>query len=141
MDEEKDRRSFDRLIFNNGTAAIFRNFWYYNLKYNLLRNFTSFMPEKSAIHNLSSSGSCIYSKTNFKRGDSIRLIITIPDVKNILIKGTVRWITEGDSPSTGNIGIQFLAFSNWNKYNSFNILKQLQVVILLKNQSTAAEIL
>ena len=47
----------------------------------------------------------------------------------------MQWITEGNSHNMGNIGIQFLAFSNWKKYNSFSILKQLQVVILLRNKS------
>ena len=56
MDKTNNRRSFDRLIFSDISASIFKNDWYYNLKYSVFGNFALFMPEKLPIQNLSSSG-------------------------------------------------------------------------------------
>ena len=138
MDENKDRRSFDRLLCQEATVLIFKKYWHQYLRYRVLKNIAMFMPEMSHIQNISKSGTLILSKNIFKRGDKICLMISVPDTKCIIIKGTVKW----NSPNTfdlEHIGIQFLAFSNWEKYNSLNIQKQLSLYILSQNRSTIVQ--
>jgi Tfp pilus assembly protein PilZ len=132
MDELIDRRAFDRLVFSNISATIFRNYWYYSLGHRLFKNLELFAPVKSSVQDISSSGSLIITKSIFKQGQTISLIISIPGSERMIIKGKVLWIA-AQTPDMQNVGIQFLAFSNWKKYNSFDVQKQLGL-ILLKNQ-------
>ena len=132
MDEPKDRRAFDRLVFSNIPASIFKNYWYYSLGQRLFKNLAWFEPIKSSVQDISTSGSLIITKSIFKQGQTILLIFSIPGLQRMIIKGKVRWTTT-QAPDMKNIGIQFLAFSNWKKYNSFDVQKQLGS-ILLKNQ-------
>lgn len=134
MDELKDRRSVDRLLCSGVTALVYKKYWHNLLRYRLLKNIVSLWQVKSNVQNLSKSGTLIMSSDIYKRGDAIDIIIIAPGIKSIIIKGTVRWCTT-DSLEIGQIGIQFMAFSNWKRYNSFSILKQLQGVMLLKDQA------
>jgi len=138
MDEIKDRRSVDRFLCNEATVLIFKKYGYQYFRYRVLKNIAMCMPKMSHVQDISRSGTLILSKNVFKRGDEIRLIISVPGTKAIIIKGTVKW-NSTNTFDLEHIGIQFLAFSNWKKYNSFNILKQLNLYILSKNQSSIIE--
>ena len=127
MEEIKDRRSFDRLLFSETTVVVSNYFWQYPLRYKFAHNFAKALLGKSYLHNLSASGSCILGSNRFKRGDNIRLIIKTPDFESIFIKGIVRWVSPETSNKMSYIGIQFRAFGNDKKYNSYDILKQLHI--------------
>jgi len=138
MDELKDRRSFDRLLCSGVTALVYKKYWHNLMRYRFLKNIASLWQIKSNVQNLSKSGTLIMSSDIYKRGDAIDIIIIAPGIKSIIIKGTVRWCTT-DSLEIGQIGIQFLAFSNWKRYNSVNILKQLHSFLLVNYQSVSAD--
>lgn len=126
LDDFKDRRSFDRLAFSEITTCMYNHHWNYLLKNKLLRTIFVQMTGKSSLFNLSSSGSCIISKSTLKLGHAVCLIINIPGEKSISVKGTVSWISPEVLADGSYIGIQFLAFSNWKRYNSYKILGQLR---------------
>ena len=130
MDETKDRRSFDRLKVPEMTAFMINTGWYYLLRYKLFHSIVIFILGKNLIQNLSASGSCILSSNNFEPGKAIYLIMYSPGVKIIYIKGTVRWISSNAGDNMYYVGIQFLAYGNGKRYNSFKVLDQLHVYTL-----------
>ena len=136
MDKIKDRRSYDRFLCPGVTVFIFKKYWYKYLQYRILKNIAIFMPDIAYVQNMSKSGILILGKNVFKRGDEICLMISAPGIRCIIIKGKVLWKT--NTLEVEQIGIQFLAFSNWRKYNSFNSLKDLNLYIS-KNQLAIVE--
>ena len=54
------------------------------------------------------------------------MIITIPGASFIPVKGSVRWSSNNSESNKYYAGVQFEAFSNGRKYNSYETLKQLQ---------------
>ena len=130
MDEIKDRRTFDRTIVPEITAFMINNSWHYFLKYKFFHNIALLISGKNLIQNLSASGSCILSKNNFEPGKTIYLSLSSPAVKTIFIKGTVRWVSPVTKNNLYNVGIQFLAYGNRKRYNSFKVLEQLHFYTL-----------
>ena len=130
MNEHKDRRTFDRRIVPELKAFMINASWYYFLRYRVFYTLAMLIFGKNLIQNLSASGSCILSSNNFAPGKTIFLFLSSPSGRNMYIKGTVRWI----SPDTGYnmyyTGIQFLAYGNGKKYNSFKVRKQLHIYTL-----------
>lgn len=126
MDKPKDRRSFDRQMFPEKTAFLINTNWYYLLRYKLFRNIAISVLGKTLVQNISASGSCIQSPANFKQGEAIHLFINRPGEKSIFIKGTVRWSSSIAQSKMHFIGIQFLAYGNRRRYNSYGILDQLR---------------
>jgi hypothetical protein len=55
----------------------------------------------------------------------VYLFLSSPEGKTIFIKGTVRWISSDIENNMYYVGIQFLAYGNWKRYNSFKVLEQL----------------
>jgi len=130
MEEIKDRRSFDRPIVPGITALMINASWYYLLKYKLFHSFVLFLLGKNLIQNLSASGSCILSKNNFEPGKAIYLFLSSPGGMTIFIKGTVRWISFDAGNNMYCAGIQFRAYGNGKRYNSFKALEQLHIYTL-----------
>jgi len=126
MNEIKDRRSFDRLMNPEMTAFLINSSWYYFLRYKLFQSILLFIMQKTLLQNLSASGSCIVSTNNFEPGDAIHLIIYPPAEKSIFIKGSVRWISNDTMRNRNKVGIQFRAYGQGKRYNSYDILKQLR---------------
>jgi len=126
MNEIKDRRSFDRLIVPEIIAFISNNRWIFFLKYKLFYSIAILILGKNLIQNLSASGSCILSNNIYEPGKAIYLILDSPGEKSTLIKGTVRWISSDALNKMFYVGIQFLAFGNWKRYNSYKVLEQLR---------------
>ena len=125
MNETKDRRTFDRLIVPEITAFMINTNWYYLLRYKFFHSIAIFIFGKKSIQNLSVSGSCIMSKKNLKPGNAIHLIIHSPRENIIFIKGTVRWTSSVSGDNMHSTGIQFLAYGNRKKYNSYEVREQL----------------
>ena len=119
MEDIKDLRSFDRHDTSELNALLITSNWYYLLRYKLFRRLALFILRKSQLQDLSTSGSCILTHSNFKPGDIIRMIIYARGQKNIFIKGTVRWISPGTENNTYYAGIRFVAYGNRKRYNSF----------------------
>lgn len=127
MEEIKDQRSFDRLNTPETSVLLINSNWYYLLRYKLFRRIALFILGKSQLQDLSTSGSCILTHSNFKPGDLIRMIIYIQGQKNIYIKGTIRWISPGAENNTYYAGIRFVAYGNRKRYNSYKALDQLRL--------------
>jgi Tfp pilus assembly protein PilZ len=127
MEEIKDQRSFDRLNTPEISVLLINSNWYYLLRYKFFRRIALFILRKSQLQDLSTSGSCILTHSNFKPGDLIRMIIYIQGQKNIFIKGTVRWISPGTENNTYYAGIRFVAYGNRKRYNSYKALDQLRL--------------
>jgi hypothetical protein len=125
MNETKDRRSFDRLIVPGINAFMINTRWYYWLRYKLFHNIAIYILGKNLIQNLSTSGSCILSSNNFELYKTIYLILYSPDGKNIFIKGTIRWTSFDAGNNMYYVGLQFLAYGNRKRYNSYKVLEQL----------------
>ena len=134
MDVIKDRRAFDRFLCMEATAFIYKRYWYQNLYFRILKNILMFKPELLQIQNLSKNGTLILGNSALKKGDRIYLVISTSGVKNIMVKGVVCW-KETYTFEAEKMGLQFLAFSNWKKYNSFKIQNQLNLLIS-SNQSS-----
>lgn len=130
MNETKDRRTFDRLIVPETTAFIVNTNWYYLLRFKLFHSIMILIFRKNLIQNLSVSGSCILSKKKYIPGNAIHLIIHTPREKFIFIKGTVRWISSIPGNNMQSAGIQFLAFGDRKRYNSYKVLEQLHTYAL-----------
>ena len=127
MEDIKDLRSFDRHDTSELNALLITSNWYYLLRYKLFRRLALFILRKSQLQDLSTSGSCILTHSNFKPGDIIRMIIYARGQKNIFIKGTVRWISPGTENNTYYAGIRFVAYGNRKRYNSYKALDQLRI--------------
>ena len=127
MEDIKDLRSFDRHDTSELNALLITSNWYYLLRYKLFRRLALFILRKSQLQDLSTSGSCILTHSNFKPGDIIRMIIYARGQKNIFIKGTVRWISPGTENNTYYAGIRFVAYGNRKRYNSYKALDQLRL--------------
>lgn len=125
MDKIKDRRSFDRLEIPGMKAVLVNNYWYQLFSYKLLYNILKILLKKTHLKNISVSGACILSRKNFHTGDSIYLIISLPGSAFIPVKGSVRWTSDKTEQNMYYAGIQFEAFRNGTKYNSYESLKQL----------------
>ena len=134
MDEIKDRRLFDRFICHGVTVFIYKRYWYQNLYFRVFKNILIFKPELLQMQNLSKNGTLILGNNALKKGDRIYLVISTSGDKNIMVKGAVCW-KETYTLEVEKMGLQFLAFSNWKKYNSFKIQKQLNLLIS-SNQSS-----
>jgi hypothetical protein len=130
MEEIKDERSFDRQLSSKIPVLLLKNKWQYVIRYRFIHHIVMYILDKSYLYNISASGSCIFGNNDFKRGDLIRLILFTPDAGNLNIKGIVRWISRNNIDKESFIGIQFLAFGNQKKYNSYEILKQLHILTL-----------
>ena len=126
MEEKKDRRSFDRLEIPGMKAVLVKNHWYSLLSSKLIYNLLKVLLKKSHLKNISVSGACIECKRAYTAGESIHMIITVPGVSFIPVKGSVRWSSNLDQGNKFYAGVQFEAFSNGKKYNSYDTLKQLQ---------------
>jgi len=124
MEENKDRRSFDRLEIPGMKAVLVKGRWYQILSYRLLYRFLKFLFKKAQLKNISVSGACVVSDRNFHTGDSVQMIISIPGSSFIPVKGNVRWSSK--DTDLNYAGVQFEAFSSGKRYNSYESLKQLQ---------------
>jgi len=130
MNDIKDRRSFNRTIVPEIKAFMIDTVWRYFLKYKLFHSIAVFILEKNLIQDLSASGSCILSKNNFVPGGAVYLFLSSPAGKPMFIKGKVRWISPDKEDNQHHVGIQFLAYGNGKKYNSFKVLEQLHISTL-----------
>lgn len=126
MDEQKDRRSFDRLEIPGMKAVLLKGHWYQIFSYRLLYRIFRFLLRKTDLKNISVSGACIASEKNFNTGDAVHMIILIPGSSFIPVKGSVRWSANSQDRNGYYAGVQFEAFSSGKKYNSYESLKQLQ---------------
>ena len=127
MNENKDRRSFDRPKVPELEAFIINTSWHYLLRYKLFHSIAIFILGKDSIQNLSASGSCILSKNNFEPGKAIYLFLSSPGGKTIFMKGIVRWVSSDRENNMYYVGTQFLAYGNGKRYNSFKVLEQLHI--------------
>ena len=127
MDEPKDRRSFNRMIVPEIRAFTINTIWHYFFKYKLFHRIAIFILGKHLIQDLSASGSCILSKNNFEPGKAVYLILSSPDRKIMFIKGNIRWASSYTENNMYYVGIQFWAYGNGKRYNSFKILEQLHI--------------
>jgi hypothetical protein len=127
MDEIKDRRSFNRTMVPEIKAFMINTMWYFFIKYKLFHSIAIFILGKNLIQDLSASGSCILSKKNFEPGKAVYLFLSSPDGKIMFIKSNVRWISPDTENNMYYVGIQFLAYGNGKRYNSFKVLEQLHI--------------
>jgi Tfp pilus assembly protein PilZ len=125
MEEQKDRRSFDRLEIPGMNAILLRGQWYQILSYKLFFRLLKFLFKKTQLKNISVSGACISNDRNYNKGDQVHMIISVPGATYIPVKGSVRW-SKDIAGNNGFAGVQFEAFSSGKKFNSYNSLKQLQ---------------
>ena len=126
MEDNKDRRSFDRLEIPGMKAVLLKSHWYQLLSYKLFYGILKFLLKKTPLKNISVSGACITSNQSYNTGDSVHMIITIPGSSFIPVKGSVRWSSNRNDDNLFYAGVQFEAFSSGGKFNSYESLKQLQ---------------
>ena len=127
MNENKDRRSFDRPIVTEMTAFMINTSWYYLLRYKLFHSIAISILGKNLLQNLSASGSCILISNYVEPGKAIYLFLSSPDGKTIFIKGIVRWVSSDRENNMYYVGSQFLAYGNGKRYNSLKVLEQLHI--------------
>ena len=137
MNTIKDQRSFDRLIYPQMTSYLVNAKWFYWLQFRIFYILAIMLPVKALLQNISASGFCILSDYQLKRGDAIHLILSVPDRKNIFIKGTVSWISPSGEKDSYFVGGQFQAFGTGKKYNSYDILEQLRQYSILSRVTDA----
>ena len=126
MDENKDRRSFDRLEIPGMQAVVVKGHWFQILSYRLLYSILKFLFKKTQLKNISVSGACIENDHRLNTGDSVHMIISVPGSSYIPVKGSVRWASNNSDSKGYYAGIQFEAFSSGKKFNSYQSLKELQ---------------
>jgi hypothetical protein len=128
MSDNKDRRSFHRLVIPQATAALMDKMWF-----DLVKNYLSFIiPVNSSksiiIKDISKSGACLVCEHRHECGDPIHLVVSIPGEKNILLKGHVRWVKKQDNQVQYCIGTQFYAYGSSKNLNSLRSLEKLRLV-------------
>lgn len=130
MAESKDRRTFDRSLNTEITAFLIRSNWLNLLRFKYKGGAAIRKLGKAQLQDLSTSGSCIISNNKFELGDSIHLIIYAPGQKTIFIKGLVRWAFEATAKNSYYVGIQFRAYGEGKKYNSYKSLSLLHEYVI-----------
>ena len=124
MDDFKDRRAYERLEIPGIKAALVSQFLHNVLSIKIFSFFANILMKQNLLKNISVNGACLFVKNQYKAGDNIHLLISLPNDKNIPVKGNVRWISETESNSY-YAGVQFMAFSKGRSYNSIDRLKNL----------------
>ena len=128
MSENKDRRSFDRMVIPETTATLIEKKWFGYIKNYLSLIVPANKAKNITIKDISKSGACLLCKHRHECGDPIHLLISIPGEKNLLIKGHVRWITKQEDQLQYCIGTQFYAYGSGRNFNSMAALEQLRMV-------------
>jgi hypothetical protein len=129
MDENKDRRSFDRIEIPGMNAVLVNNYWYYLFSFKLLYSFVEIIFKKTPLKNISVTGACLVSKQNFEPGDSIHMILSVPGMRKIPVTGSIRWSSFSTDQNTYYAGVQFMAFNKGKRYDSYQRLKQINELV------------
>jgi hypothetical protein len=128
MQENKDRRTFDRLAVPQATASLLENKWF-----DVINKYLSYLvpantSKNIVVKDISKSGACLVCEYQHKCGDPIHLVVSIPGEKNILVKGHVRWVKKQDNQIQYYIGTQFYAYGSGKKLNPLRSLEQLRYI-------------
>ena len=128
MQEDKDRRSFDRLAIPQASASLLGKKWF-----DVINKYLSFLVPANTSNNIiikdiSKSGACLVCDHQHECGDPIHLVVSIPGEKNILVKGHVRWVEKQDDQIQYCIGTQFYAYGSGKKLNPLRSLEQLRYI-------------